>query len=265
MHSESSQVEAPPSWRVVDFISDLHLQVSESQTFEAWARYMANTRADAVFILGDLFDVWVGDDAVAKPGADNSFETRCTEVLRTYGAARSLYLMRGNRDFLMGPVLMKSACATLLEDPCVLIYGGERWLLTHGDALCLADTDYQAFRQTVRSLEWQRAFIAKPLTERQQIGRQLRLQSQTLQRTRTTFADVDVTAALAWLEETGATRLIHGHTHRPADLALGGTASRSVLSDWELSASPPRAEIFRLNWEPGNSPVRAARLCLDEA
>jgi UDP-2,3-diacylglucosamine hydrolase len=263
---------------VVDFISDLHLQAAEPHTFEAWAHYLRNTRADAVFILGDLFEAWVGDDVVpsAGSGASAEFEAQCVDVMRDFGSRRALFVMHGNRDFLMGQALMQCASATLLDDPCALAFGGQRWLLSHGDALCLADTDYQAFRRTVRGAAWRQEFLAKPLAERQQIARHLRVQSQALQRARQDaghhllqdYADVDSDAATAWLNDAQATHLIHGHTHRAGDHSLGheqGQAlRRSVLTDWDLAAKPPRSGVLRLSLE-SNAKVQISRIAASAA
>ena len=133
-------IDAPPQWGCVDFISDLHLQASDTATFDAWSRYMHGTQADAVFILGDLFEVWVGDDTASDP---SSFEARCTRIIAEASTRRPVYIMRGNRDFLMGQQWTAACGAQLLADPCVLVFAGERWLLTHGDALCLDDLAYQ--------------------------------------------------------------------------------------------------------------------------
>jgi UDP-2,3-diacylglucosamine hydrolase len=280
LRSEASLLKAPPDWRVIDFISDLHLQAAQPQTFDAWAHYLRTTRADAVFMLGDLFEAWVGDDVLPSTGAGAgaAFEARCVGVMRDFGSRRALFVMHGNRDFLMGQALMQRASATLLDDPSVLAFGGQRWLLSHGDALCLADTDYQAFRHTVRSAAWQQEFLAKPLAERQQIARHLRAQSQALQRTRLDaghnplqdYADVDSDAAAAWLGDAQATHLIHGHTHRPGDHPLGHVQGqalrRSVLTDWDLAAQPPRSGVLRLSLEGNaNAGVQVSRIAASAA
>jgi len=140
-----AELQAAPSWRTVDFISDLHLNVEEPATFAAWQAYLQNTPADAVFILGDLFEVWVGDDAVSADFClhpETSFENRCASALSQASSRLALFFMHGNRDFLVGPSLMALCNATLLDDPTVLTFAGQRWLLSHGDALCLNDTDY---------------------------------------------------------------------------------------------------------------------------
>ena len=235
-------VQAPAAWNAVDLISDLHLQAAEPATFAAWQRYLQQTPADAVFILGDLFEVWVGDDAAQA----SSFAADCAAVLRAASRARPLFFMHGNRDFLVGPALMQSAGATLLHDPAVLDFAGTRWLLTHGDALCLADTDYQRFREQVRSSDWQRDFLALPLGQRLSLARHLRSESEARKPRDGAYADVDGPAADAWLDAAGASVFVHGHTHRPAQHRLPSGRQRIVLSDWDAAAIPPRSEALRL-------------------
>ena len=251
---QNPELHAPPAWRTVDFISDLHLQAGEPATFEAWAHYLAQTPAGAVFILGDLFDVWVGDDS-AEPGPATSpqalnFEQQCAQVLQQAAAKRALFFMHGNRDFLVGPQFMAQCNCSLLDDPTLLVFAGQRWLLSHGDALCLADIDYMKFRAQVRSAQWQQDFLAQPLAKRQAIARDLRQQSQNQHEQRklagTAFIDVDDAAARQWLQAAHAQTLIHGHTHRPARHDLGDGLQRLVLSDWDAAASPARAEVLRL-------------------
>ena len=237
-----AELDAPAAWRTIDFISDLHLQPADRETFDAWRSYMEKTPADAVFILGDLFEVWVGDDAAATPG----FGSECADVLRSTADRAAVFFMAGNRDFLVGEEFMASCHATLLADPAVLHFDGRRWLLTHGDALCLADTEYMGFRAQVRNAAWQREFLEKPLSQRQAIARALRQQSMDRKRAGTEYADVDADAALAWLQAANAQALVHGHTHRPADHLLGPRGWRAVLSDWDSRAEPPRQQVLRL-------------------
>jgi len=249
---EIAELSAPPSWRTVDFISDLHLQAGEPATFEAWRHYLESTPADAVFILGDLFEVWVGDDAIGEDLASSTaaFDARCVQAMGEAAGRLALFFMHGNRDFLVGKALMDLCNTTLLHDPTVLEFpagSGSRWLLTHGDALCLGDIDYMAFRQQVRSPEWQRSFLAKPLAERQEIARALRRQSEARKQSGASYADVDAQASRQWLRTAKAPTLIHGHTHKPALHDLGERLSRVVLSDWDLAAPVPRADVLRLN------------------
>ncbi len=237
---------APPSWRCIDFISDLHLQASHPRTFEAFRQYLAATPADAVFILGDLFEAWVGDDMRALP-----FEADCTRVLAQAGQRLALHLMVGNRDFLLGQAMAGACHARLLDDPTVLSAFGQRHLLTHGDAWCLGDTDYLAFRAQVRRPAWQAAFLAGPMDSRIKTARELRDASEARKQMAPAhheWADVDEAYAGQQMLQAGASVLIHGHTHHPASQGFGGEGlTRHVLSDWELDAEQPRAEVLRLS------------------
>ncbi len=247
--------QVPAPWNTLDFISDLHLQADESATVEAFQRYLRATQANAVFLLGDLFEVWVGDDALLEPG---SFESSCAAMLHEAARRRPLFFMQGNRDFLTG-AQFDALCGTVtLADPTVLDCGGERLLLSHGDALCLDDVDYQRFRAMARSPAWQKAFLAQPLAQRRAQARGIREQSESRKRGSAavhddagmpTYADLDAEATRSWLRAAAAATLIHGHTHRPADHDLGDGLRRVVLSDWDLSARVPRAEVLR--WERG--------------
>jgi UDP-2,3-diacylglucosamine hydrolase len=264
-----AELHAPAAWRTVDFISDLHLQAGEPATFKAWQHYMATTPADAVFILGDLFDVWIGDDVLGTVSTGNavpapSFEDDCAQVLRDAASRLALFFMHGNRDFLLGQgnaaTRVPQRCNfTLLNDPCALTFAGQRWLLSHGDALCLDDVPYMNFRRQVRSAAWQQTFLARPLAERQLIARELRQQSQQqhLQRKNSgaPFIDLDAAAARAWLQAAHAPLLIHGHTHQPALHDLGDGLQRIVLSDWDANpeADHPRAEVLRLSADATNA------------
>jgi UDP-2,3-diacylglucosamine hydrolase len=154
----------------------------------------------------------------------------------------------------MGPALMQACGAVALEDPSVLDFGGQRWVLSHGDALCVDDLAYQQFRRQVRSASWQQDFLAKPLAERQEIARGLRQRSMALKQSQAVYADVDTQAALALLADCGADQLIHGHTHRPGQHLLAPGKLRTVLSDWDLQATPPRAEVLRLRLDSQGVP-----------
>ncbi|WP_225781508.1 UDP-2,3-diacylglucosamine diphosphatase [Xenophilus sp. Marseille-Q4582] len=244
-----AELQADAAWRTLDFVSDLHLEAGEPATFALWRRYLAQTPADAIFILGDLFEVWVGDDAAREPG----FEADCAALLRGAGierpaGARALFFLHGNRDFLLGEAFAAQAGLRLLQDPTVLHWQHRRWLLSHGDLLCLDDTDYLAFRAQVRTPQWQQAFLARPLAERRAVARDIRTRSEARKADpRAVWADVDDTAARHWLQDARADVLIHGHTHRPADHALGEGLSRIVLSDWHADGTPPRAQVLRLS------------------
>ncbi len=240
-----AEVHAEPGWRCIDFISDLHLGADTPRTFDAWARYLRDTVADAVFILGDLFEVWVGDDV-----RFDGFEARCAEVLAAATQRRRVAFMVGNRDFLVGPDMLRACGVTALADPCVLTAFDRRLLLTHGDALCLADTEYQTFRAMVRSAAWQADFLAQPLEARRRYARDARNQSEMRKKGRPSpadWVDIDAATAIDWLHSANTTTLIHGHTHRPATEHLSADCVRHVLSDWDLDHPPHRAEVLRLS------------------
>ncbi len=238
----SATFVAPAHWRAIDLLSDLHLAENTPHGFEAWATHLRHTDADAVFILGDLFEVWIGDDM-----AERGFEARCAEVLAAAAAERTVGFMAGNRDFLVGDALLAASGVVRLADPTVVVAFGERVLLSHGDALCIDDVSYQRYRAIVRRPGLQRAFGALPLSARRAIGAALRRRSGRREpRERGGFIDVDADAALAWMRRAEAPTLIHGHTHAPASHDLAPGAVRHVLSDWELDgSSKPRAEILR--------------------
>lgn len=240
------EITAAPHWQTVDFISDLHLQASEPATLQALAAYLAHTPAQALFILGDLFEVWVGDDVLDSPG----FESEVAQLLHAASRRLDLFILCGNRDFLMGQRLLAACGAKRLEDTSVLQFGTARWLLAHGDAQCLDDLPYQAFRAQVRSPAWQQEFLNKPLPERQTLARHMRQQSEAqkkqLANTAVPWIDLDGQACRALLEAHQADHMVHGHTHQPAQHALGAGHMRWVLSDWDLCATPPRAQVLRL-------------------
>ncbi|MDO5693000.1 MAG: UDP-2,3-diacylglucosamine diphosphatase [Pseudomonadota bacterium] len=247
-------------WRTVDFISDLHLKAEEPHTFQAWQHYMLRTPADAVFILGDLFEVWVGDDSTV-PG---SFEAHCGQVLRAAGAAMDVLFMRGNRDFLVGGDFLARCGVRDLADPTALTLHGHTYLLTHGDLLCTDDVAYQQFRRQVRAPEWQTAFLARPLAERQAMARQMRERSEAHHATQGAYAHVDTALACRWLADAHATTLIHGHTHQPGDHVLGAHTAdqplkQMVLSDWHVTATERRMQVLRLTPEDGLQRVSPAR------
>jgi len=239
-----AEFHAPEHWRAIDFISDLHLSAATPRTFDAWAAHLLATPADAVFMLGDVFELWVGDDARAS-----GFEQRGAQVLREASAQRSLAFMAGNRDFLVGHEMLDECGVLALVDPTVLVAFGQRVLLSHGDALCLADTDYQRFRAEVRSDAFRTAFLAKPLAERRVIAQAMRDASEQRKQPVAVadWADVDAAAAVQWLRQANADTLIHGHTHRPRSEPLAPGFTRHVLSDWDLEehARAPRAEVLR--------------------
>ncbi len=237
------RVEAAAGWRSVDFISDLHLHPGDPATAAAWRAYLASTPADALFILGDLFEAWPGDDAAEVPG----FDADCAQALQQIAARMPVFFLHGNRDFMVGAALAARTGMALMQDPALLVFGNQRVLLSHGDALCLADTEYLRFRAQVRAPGWAEALMARPLPERQALARQLRAESASRQATGQPYADADEALARQWLQAAGASALVHGHTHRPARHDLGNGLTRIVLTDWDLQARPPRAEALRLD------------------
>lgn len=236
---------APSHWQAIDILSDLHLDAAHPRTVEAWRRHLLHTPADAVFLLGDIFEAWIGDDA-----AGAGFERDCAQVLREAASHRHVAFMAGNRDFLVGDGFLADNGLHRLHDPTLAEAFGERLLFTHGDALCLADRDYQRFRAMVRDPAWQQAFLAKPLAERQAVARQIRDASEAAKSGQgpADWADVDPDAAVQWLRQAGTRTLVHGHTHRPGPSELAPGLVREVLSDWDLDVPQPRAEVLR--WSP---------------
>jgi len=240
------EIDAPPAWRRIDFISDLHLAEDTPRGFKAWRDYLLHTRADAVFILGDLFEAWVGDDA-----RHEGFEAQGAAVLSAAAARRPLFFMVGNRDFLLGDAMLAACGVQGLVDPTVLTAFGARVLLSHGDAWCIADVEYQRFRRQVRDPAWQAQVLARPLAERRALARNLRSESERkASEHQGDWADVDTPTALQWLGRTRSSTLVHGHTHRPATQSLAPGFERHVLTDWDLDhGGTPRAEVLR--WERG--------------
>lgn len=236
---------APASLSCIEIISDLHLAAQTPGTLAVWQRYLEQTRAGAVFILGDLFESWVGDDS-----RFSEFEARCVAVLARASTKSTLAFMVGNRDFLVGSQMLEACHMKGLRDPTVMVAFGQRYLLTHGDALCLADTEYQQFRRVVRTPQWQSQLLARPLEERRNLARELRAGSVERQAGRLGDAaavDIDAPLALRWLDRANSKTLIHGHTHRPGTDSPAPGYVRHVLSDWCLDDTPGRAEVLRLD------------------
>lgn len=236
--------QADAAWRSIDLLSDVHLHADMPHTFAAWRHHLLTTPADAVLMLGDLFEVWIGDDAAAS-----GFDADCAAVLREASCHKVLAFLPGNRDFLVGDALLAATGVQRLADPTVLSAFGQRWLLSHGDALCLADTAYLQFRAQVRNPAWQQAFLALPREERERQARAMRDASAAHQADLgpERWSDVDDAAAAQWLAAAGCTTLIHGHTHRPASHPLPGGGMRHVLGDWDFDHGAPRARAMRLS------------------
>ncbi len=217
------------------FISDLHLSAVQPRSAELFLRFAKDAvpQAAALYILGDLFEYWAGDDDL-----DDPFHQSVCSVLDTLGAQGTrVFIMRGNRDFLMDQRLAAACRATLLSDPTLLDLYGTPTLLSHGDALCTDDAEYQQFRRMVRNADWQAQFLEQPLPRRRAQIEQLRAQSEQSKRTKA-MDDMDVScdAVNELLREHGYPRLIHGHTHRPARHVHhldGRSCERWVLGDWD--------------------------------
>jgi UDP-2,3-diacylglucosamine hydrolase len=240
-----AELQARPNWQQIDFLSDLHLSPATPATLAALQRHLNSTSAQAVFLLGDIFEVWIGDDARRQP-----FELACVAMLRAASERLQLHFMVGNRDFLLGAEMLKDCGMQGLSDPTVLHAFDKHWLLTHGDALCLADTSYQAFRKQVRSAAWQNEFLARPIEQRHALARQMRDASQAAQANPmgdTEAVDLDASACVQWLRDSGCHTMIHGHTHRPAVHPLAAGLERQVLSDWDFDSLPCRGDLLRLS------------------
>lgn len=231
------------------FISDLHLAASHPQTLAAFRRFIATSapKAEALYILGDLFEYWAGDDDLHDP-----FHQLVISALRSLSATR-VYLMRGNRDLLIGDALAEACSATLLADPTLIDLYGTPTLLSHGDMLCTDDVEYQRFRAHVHSLDFTRQFLARPLAERKTYIEQLRARSDAEKLGKSSaIMDVNDESVAHLLREYHYPRLIHGHTHRPEKhehLVDGHRCERRVLGDWDSCANALRVDASGTRWE----------------
>jgi UDP-2,3-diacylglucosamine hydrolase len=225
------------------FISDLHLDASRPQATALLLALLAGEarQAQALYLLGDVFEAWVGDDDPGEPGA-----SVCTALHALAESGVPVFLMRGNRDFLFGPAMAERCGARLLPDPCVVDLHGRPTLLMHGDLLCTDDMAYQQFRSQVRDSDWQANFLAQPLAERQAFAAKARAASARHQAgVSEAITDVNPEAVVEVMARHGVDRLIHGHTHRPAIHALsvhGRPATRVVLGDWYTQGSLLRVD-----------------------
>lgn len=221
------------------FISDLHLDGGQPAAIESCLRLLRDVAPDyrRLYILGDFFEYWVGDDAI--PEALNSV-IGALETLAQRGTA--VTVMHGNRDFLIGADFARhSGCRLITADVLREDIGGVPTLLMHGDTLCTDDVDYQRFRHTARDPAWQADFLGRSVTEREAIVQGLREQSrEAMQAKQAEIMDVNSAAVTSTLREHGVHRLIHGHTHRPALHAVdldGAPAERCVLGDWRADGA----------------------------
>jgi len=216
------------------FISDLHLSPRSPGATCLFLQFLAGRarQATELFILGDLFEAWIGDDDIDSPD-----HAEIVAALRAASEAGvRISLLHGNRDFLLGPGFAAAAGVTLISDPYILSTAEWQFVLSHGDALCLDDTAYMAFRAQVRNPEWQAALLAKPLAERRAIAAHMREVSEASQRGKDNpYTDLDAGATDDFLRQHGYATFIHGHTHQPAThdhIVDGIHVERWVLADW---------------------------------
>ena len=215
------------------FISDLHLDPSRPAIVAQLERFLAEVvpGADALYILGDLFEYWVGDDGLALP-----FPRRIAQRLKAASAHAPIHFMHGNRDFLAAERFARETGAALIDDPTIADLYGTRAVLLHGDTLCTDDVRYQAFRKQVRDPAWQQATLALPIEERLVLANRMRTQSEgSKQATQMEIMDVAPEAVARAFERCGCALMIHGHTHRPGRHVhhVGGRECvRWVLPDW---------------------------------
>lgn len=226
------------------FISDLHLGAGQPHSMAAFRRFTAGPapQAEALYILGDLFDYWAGDDDL-----EDTFHAQVIAALR--GLARHgtrVCLQRGNRDLLMGEALADACHATLLDDPALIDLYGTPTLLSHGDTLCTDDAEYQRYRTQVHDAGFQQQFLARPLAERKAYIAELRKRSIAEKQDKdSAIMDANDDTVAALLREYGYPRLIHGHTHRPTrhqHIIDGHACERWVLGDWHQQGSALRCD-----------------------
>ncbi len=224
-----------PADSSVGFISDLHLSPARPDIERRLRNYLKQsaTGLDALIILGDLFEFWIGDDASAICGHED-IEQLLADFSRQNHT--DLYLMHGNRDFLLGKTFCEKTGCRLLQDPCVLHIGRRNILLAHGDAYCTDDFEHQTTRQTMRMSQWQEDFLVRTVQERLGLAKSARSRSETGKQSKSVeIMDVNEDAIATAMRLHGSHIMIHGHTHRPAvhRFILDGTpALRVVLSDW---------------------------------
>lgn len=215
------------------FISDLHLEESRPDITDAFLDFLKAKAMgiDALYILGDFFEAWIGDDERTELQ-----ETVAAALRDVSDSGTRIYFMHGNRDFLLGEDYCQRAGMTLLEDPSVENLYGTDYLLMHGDSLCTADVEYQKFRANMRKPEWQQMILQRPLEDRKTMARQIREISMAKNKGKEEFImDVTPDEVVKELEAQGVQTMIHGHTHRPAEhdlVANGKPAKRIVLGDW---------------------------------
>jgi UDP-2,3-diacylglucosamine hydrolase len=227
---------------VAFFVSDLHLQAALPRTAQAFRDFLQEQalRARQLYLLGDIFEYWAGDDDIETP-----FNRGVADAINAVSKAGvEVFWIAGNRDFLVSDDFAQAAGLTILRDPHIVTLAGQRLTLAHGDAQCTDDTDYMAFRAQVRNPVWQQTFLAMPLAQRKAIIEGLRQGSQAAQKEKSSeIMDVNPQAIAQLFADTDSTLLIHGHTHRPARHVYrdaSGDKLRYVLPDWEIDTTPAR-------------------------
>ncbi len=216
------------------FISDCHLDARRPQVTQQLLGFLRRRAATArqLYILGDLFEVWLGDDDPAEDLAD------VISALTSLAERTEISFIAGNRDFLLGSAFAERVGMRLLEEPEILDLGGRRVALMHGDLLCTDDHDYQAFRREVRGPAWQSQFLARSLDDRRQVAAQLRSDSNDAMASKPeAIMDVNQQAVVDSFEQLQVDVIVHGHTHRPAVHHLAGGKTRYVLGDWQPGPS----------------------------
>ena len=238
------------------FVSDLHLDAERPVAIDAFVDFVEREciRAERIFILGDLFEVWVGDDD------DDPVLARAIDAIASLRAYEvPCYIMHGNRDFLLGEAFAERTGAKIMTDYVTVDIYGQSLLLTHGDLLCTDDTAYMKLRATVRDPQWQAGFLERPIAERRQIAASMRERSKTETATKSEdIMDVNQRAVEETLRSHGVNILVHGHTHRPGVHRFeidGAPATRIVLGDWYTEGTI-------LQWERSGFKLRTL---LDEA
>lgn len=220
------------------FISDLHLSDERPAINERFFRFLREeaSRTATLYVLGDLFEYWIGDDELESPGGEALAASVSRALRALVESGVKVCVMHGNRDFLLADRFLTATAAVAIPDPSVVVLGGVRTLLMHGDTLCSADHAYQRFRARVRDPRWQRAFLAKPLADRRIEALGLRRASERDKRRKSaTMTDVCEADVVAAFRRYRVEQMIHGHTHRPAHHALevdGRHCLRWVLPDW---------------------------------
>ncbi|MGI9288140.1 MAG: UDP-2,3-diacylglucosamine diphosphatase [Pseudomonadales bacterium] len=215
------------------FISDLHLDETRRHVTQAFLEFLQReaVACDALYILGDLFEAWIGDDDHSELNKEI-----ITALASLTGGGVPTYIMHGNRDFLIGKQFCRAAGCELLADPSVIDFYGQTTLLMHGDSLCTSDAEYMAFRAKIRDPATQQQLMSKPLAERRQIAAELRAGSASANSNKAEdIMDVTTSEVVQQMQHYHSRRLIHGHTHRPSRHTVAledGVAQRIVLGDW---------------------------------